>query len=66
MTGELLGRLTFYLVFPLLVMALVGGIYYLIVRPGVTFRQAMFRWWVVLVAFGLLALSLLGQAVRTV
>ena len=54
----MLGRITFLVIFPFLVMAVVGGVYYLVARPRVTFRQAMFRWWVVLAGFGLLLLGL--------
>jgi hypothetical protein len=63
-TAEMLGRLTFYVLFPFIVMAIVGGIYYLFARPRVTFVQAMFRWWVVLIGVGMLFLSLLGQMAR--
>lgn len=66
MTGEMLGRLLAALLFPLLVMALVGGVYYLAARPRLSFRQAMFRWWVVLIGVGLLLLSLLGQMLQRI
>ena len=65
MTGEMLGRLVGLLIFPFLVMAIVGGVYYLAVRPRLTFRQAMFRWWVVLVGVLLLLLGVCGQLVST-
>jgi len=61
MAGEILGRLTFQVLLPFLVMAIVGGIYWLAVRPRLSFRQAMFRWWVVVSGFAVLLLSLLGQ-----
>jgi hypothetical protein len=61
MIGETIGRATFLIMFPFIVMALIGGVYYLTARPRVTFRQAMFRWWVVVTAFALLCVGLLGQ-----
>ncbi len=61
MNGEMLGRLTFLVILPFLVMALVGGAYYLAVRPRLTFREAMFRWWVFAVGFTYLLLSICGQ-----
>ncbi len=59
------GRFTFYVIFPLLIMALVDGVYYLLKRPRVSFRQAMFRWWVVLIAIGVTLCGLLGQAIQS-
>ena len=44
-----------------LVMLVVGGVYYLIRRPGVTFWDAVFRWWVILIAVLLVAISILGR-----
>lgn len=55
--GVLAGRL----VFAFLVMLVIGGVYYLISRPRVTFRQAVFRWWVVLMGFAVLIISVAGQ-----
>lgn len=66
MTGEALGRIIGLLIFPLLVMAVVGGVYYLAVRPRLTFRQAMFRWWVVAIAVLLWVMGLCGQLVQSV
>jgi hypothetical protein len=63
MTGEALGRLVGLILFPFLVMAIVGGLYYLAVRPRLTFLQAMFRWWVILVGVLLLVLGVCGQLV---
>ena len=44
-------------------LAIVGGVYYLAVRPRLTFLQAMFRWWVILVGVLLLVLGVCGQLV---
>lgn len=65
MTGEMLGRLLAPIIFLFLIMAIVGGVYYLAVRPRLTFRQAMFRWWVVLVSVVLVLLGVCGQLVGT-
>jgi hypothetical protein len=56
-----LGQVVGTLLFPFLVMLVVGGLYYLIRRPRVTFWGAVFRWWVVLIAVILLVFGLLGQ-----
>jgi hypothetical protein len=56
-----LGQVVGTLLFPFLVMLVVGGFYYLIRRPRVTFWGAVFRWWVVLIAVILLVFGLLGQ-----
>jgi hypothetical protein len=61
--AEAIGRVVGTLVVPLLVMLVVGGIYYLIRRPRVTFLGAVLRWWVVLIGAAVLVLGLLGQAV---
>ena len=61
MTGELIGRLTFLALLPCLAMGLIGGLYYLSARPRLTFRQAMFRWWVVLAGFTILLVGVCGQ-----
>ena len=61
MVGEMLGRATFLILFPFIMMALIGGVYYLVARGRVTFRQAMFRWWVILAALAVLFIGLLGQ-----
>jgi hypothetical protein len=44
-----------------LVMLVVGGVYYLIRRPRVTFWGAVFRWWVVLIAVLLVVINILGR-----
>jgi hypothetical protein len=62
--GEAIGRLVGTLLVPFVVMLVVGGIYYLIRRPRVTFWGAVFRWWVVLIGVIVLLLGLLGQAVN--
>ena len=56
-----LGQVVGTLLFPFLVMLVVGGLYYLIRRPRVTFWGAVFRWWVVLIAVILLVFGLLGK-----
>lgn len=61
MTAEGLGRIFGLILFPFLVMAFVGGIYYLAVRPRFTFLQAMFRWWVILIGVLMLLLGVCGQ-----
>ena len=66
MIGELLGRLVFLALFPFMVMPIVGGVYYLSARPQLTFRQAMFRWWVVAIGFAFLLLGICGQFVRNI
>lgn len=58
-----LGQVVGTLLFPFLVMLVVGGLYYLIRRPRVTFWGAVFRWWVVLIAVILLVFGLLGKVV---
>jgi hypothetical protein len=59
--AEVLGQIVGTLLFPFLVMLVIGGVYYLIRRPRVTFWGAVFRWWVVLIAVVLLVLGLLAQ-----
>ena len=59
--AEILGQIVGTLLFPFLVMLVIGGVYYLIRRPRVTFWRAVFRWWVVLIAVVLLVLGLLAQ-----
>lgn len=64
MSGYSIDYFLGFLFVPLLVMAIIGGIYYLIARPRETFLQAMFTWWVVLIAVIILILSVLGQIAR--
>ena len=59
--AEALGQIAGTLLFMFVVMLLVGGVYYLIRRPRITFWGAVFRWWVVLIAVLLVVLSLLGR-----
>ena len=59
--AEALGQIAGTLLFMFVVMFLVGGVYYLIRRPRITFWGAVFRWWVVLIAVLLVVLSLLGR-----
>ncbi len=56
-----LGQVVGTLLFPFLVMLVVGGLYYLIRRPRVTFWGAVFRWWVVLIAVIVFVFGLLSQ-----
>lgn len=58
--GRVVGRLLALLLFPLVVMLLFGGIYYLMVRPRRTFAQALFRWWNVLLGLAAFILGVLG------
>ena len=62
--AEAIGRLVGTLLVPFFVMLMVGGAYYLIRRPRVTFWGAVFRWWVVLIGAIVLLLGLLGSAVE--
>jgi hypothetical protein len=59
--AEALGQVAGTLLFMFLVMLVVGGLYYLIRRPRVTFWRAVFRWWVVLIAVLLVVINLLGR-----
>jgi hypothetical protein len=59
--AEALGQIAGTLLFMFVVMLVVGGVYYLIRRPRITFWGAVFRWWVVLIAVLLVVLSLLGR-----
>ena len=59
--GEALGRVAGTLLFMFRVMLVVGGVYYLIRRPRVTFWRALFKWWVILVAVLLVVINLLGR-----
>ena len=59
--AEALGQVVGTLLFPFLVMLIVGGVYYLIRRPRVSFWGAVFRWWVVLVAVVVFVFGILGQ-----
>jgi hypothetical protein len=64
--GEAIGRVVGTLLVPFSVMLLIGGAYYLVRRPRVTFWGAVFRWWVVLIGAIVLLLGLLGQAINEV
>ncbi len=64
MQGEMLGRSVVLILFPLLLMTIFGGLYVLFARPRITFRQAMFRWWIVLLALGITLLGIIGQIVN--
>lgn len=66
MIGEAIGRVIGLIIFPFLVMAIVGGLYYLAARPRLTFLQAMFRWWVILVGLLLLVLGVFGQIMGSI
>ena len=59
--AEALGQVVGTLLFVFLVMLVVGGVYYLIRRPRVTFWGAVFRWWVALTAVLLVVINLLGR-----
>ena len=59
--AEALGQVAGTLLFMFLVMLVVGGVYYLIRRPNVTFWRAVFKWWVILIAALLVVVNLLGR-----
>jgi hypothetical protein len=59
--AEALGQIAGTLLFMFVVMLVVGGVYYLIRRPRVTFWGAVFRWWVVLIAVLLVLINILGR-----
>jgi len=59
--AEALGQIAGTLLFMFVVMLVVGGIYYLIRRPRITFWGAVFRWWVVLIAVLLVVINILGR-----
>ena len=59
--AEALGQFAGTLLFMFVVMLVVGGVYYLIRRPGITFWGAVFRWWVVLIAVLLVVINILGR-----
>ena len=59
--AEALGQVVGTLLFPFLVMLVVGGVYYLIRRPRLSFWRAVFRWWVVLIAVVVFVFGILGQ-----
>jgi hypothetical protein len=59
--AEALGQIAGTLLFMFVVMLVVGGLYYLIRRPRITFWGAVFRWWVVLIAVLLVVVNILGR-----
>jgi hypothetical protein len=59
--AEALGQLAGTLLFMFVVMLVIGGVYYLIRRPRITFWGAVFRWWVVLIAVLLVVINILGR-----
>ena len=58
---EALAQITATLLFMVLVMLVVGGVYYLLRRPRVTFWGAVFRWWIVLIAMLLIVVNIRGR-----
>ena len=65
--GRMVGRILGLFCFPVVVVLIVAVLRLLIVRPRLSFRQALFRWWVLLIgaaAFVLGLLGLLASAVR--
>ena len=65
--GRIVGRILGLFCFPVVIMLIVAVLRLLIVRPRLSFRQAVFRWWVLLIgaaAFVLGLLGLLASAVR--
>jgi hypothetical protein len=59
--AEALGQIAGTLLFMFVVMLVIGGVYYLIRRPRITFWGAVFRWWVVLIAVLLVVINILGR-----
>jgi hypothetical protein len=59
--AEALGQLAGTLLFMFVVMLVIGGVYYVIRRPRITFWGAVFRWWVVLIAVLLVVINILGR-----
>jgi hypothetical protein len=59
--AEALGQIAGTLLFMFVVMLVVGGVYYLIRRPRITFWGAVFRWWVALIAVLLVVINILGR-----
>ena len=59
--AEALGQIAGTLLFMFLVMLVLGGVYYLIRRPRVSFWGAVFKWWVMLIAVLLVVINLLGR-----
>jgi hypothetical protein len=59
--AEVLGQVVGTLLFVFLVVLVVGGVYYLIRRPRVTFWGVVFRWWLVLTAVLLVVINFLGR-----
>ena len=59
--AEALGQIAGTLLFMFVVMLVLGGVYYLIRRPRITFWGAVFRWWVVLIAVLLVVINILGR-----
>lgn len=65
--GRIAGRVLGLFCFPVVVVLIVAGLRFLIVRPRLGFRQAVFRWWVLLIgaaAFAVGPLGLLASALR--
>ena len=58
------GRLVGLMLVPILIMAVVGMVYQRVTRPRFTFRQAMFRWWVILLGLVILLVGICGQLVN--
>ena len=63
--GRMVGRLLALCLFPVIVMLLVGGAYYILARPRRTFIRAFFRWWNVLLGVAVFVLGLLGLMLRS-
>ena len=58
---EALGQIAGTLLFTFVVMLVVGGVYYLVRRPRITFWGAVFRWWVVLIAVLLVVINIIDR-----
>lgn len=66
MTGYAVGRILGMLAIPLLVMLIVGAVYYVVSGRRVTFRQALLRWWNIAIGVVVLLLGLFGQAMSSI
>jgi hypothetical protein len=61
MIGYTIGYFLGTLLFPFLMMSIIGGIYYLLTRPRTTFWHAVFSWWNILIGVAIFVLSIIGK-----
>jgi hypothetical protein len=62
--GYAVGYILGILLVSFLLMFLIAGVYYLVKRPGVPFRQVMFRRWIIGWSIGLVLLGQVGNIGR--